>query len=189
MSRLFHRHRRLLIGGAAAVVLLVGAAAVAGLVSRGGGSNGGSSSSGDAIEALLATIGAGASVGAAKEDLGSSSAGTAHTAPASSSDVASDLGQLEAGRSLVRTGEMTVIVGKGGVPRAAARVIALTAGYGGYVLTSQVSSSQGASQAYAEITVRVPAVVYDAAIQVSTRWVACRACRRAPPTSPLEPSI
>jgi hypothetical protein len=165
MSRLFHRHRRLLIGGAAAVVLLVGAAAAAGLVSRGGSSNGGSSSNVGAIAALLPTIGAGSSAAAAKEVPDSSSAETAHTTPASSSEIASDLAPLEAGRFLVRTGEMTVIVSKGAVPRAAARVVALTAGYGGYVLTSQVSSSQGASQAYAELTVRVPAAVYDATIQ------------------------
>ncbi|HUK78419.1 MAG TPA: DUF4349 domain-containing protein [Thermoleophilia bacterium] len=174
MSRLFHRHRRLLIVGGAVVVLLVGAAAAAGLVSRGSGSSGGSSAGSGMVAALPATIGSDASNGAtrmapASSDAGaapaSSGAGTAHTTPASSSDIASDLAPLQAGRFLVRTGEMTVIVSKGAVPRAAARVVALTSGYGGYVLTSQVSSSQGASQPYAEITVRVPAGVYDAAIQ------------------------
>jgi hypothetical protein len=167
MSRLFHRHRRLLIVGGAVVVLLVGTAAAAGLVSRGSGSSsgGGFATSGGAIAALPATIGSDASNGATKMAPASSSAGSASTTPSSSSDIASDLAPLQAGRFLVRTGEMTVIVSKGAVPRAAARVVALTAGYGGYVLTSQVSSSQGASQPYAELTVRVPAAAYDAAIQ------------------------
>jgi hypothetical protein len=72
---------------------------------------------------------------------------------------------LDARRFLVRTGEMSLTVGKGGVPQAAARVVGLTAGYGGYVLTSQVSTADSSSPPFADITVRVPASAYDVAIQ------------------------
>ena len=165
MSRLFHRHRRLLIVGGAAAALLVGAAAVAGLAARGSGSSGSSSSGGGAVVPLPATNDSNAASGAVKAAAPAySGSSAAQTTPASLPGVASDLAPLQAGRSLVRTGEMTVIVAKGGVPRAAARVVALTTGYGGYVLTSQVSSAQAGSQAYAELAVRIPASSYDAAI-------------------------
>ena len=79
--------------------------------------------------------------------------------------IASDVSPFDAQRFLVRTGDMSLTVGKGGVPQAAARVVALTSGFGGYVLTSQVSSADGSSAPYAALSVRVPAAVYDTAIR------------------------
>ena len=60
---------------------------------------------------------------------------------------------------------MSLTVAKGGVPEAAARIVGLTTGYGGYVLTSQVSTTDSSSPPFADITVRVPARQYDLAIQ------------------------
>ena len=42
---------------------------------------------------------------------------------------------------LQRTGDMRIRVEEGDVPSAASRVVALTTGYGGYVVASQVSTS------------------------------------------------
>ena len=71
---------------------------------------------------------------------------------------------LDPGRFLVRTGDLTVYVGKGDVPGAAAQVTSLTSGFGGYVLNSQMSTSVDDQKPYAAITVRVPARSYEAAI-------------------------
>ena len=72
---------------------------------------------------------------------------------------------LDPQRYLVRTGDMGVIVAKGQVPEAAARVVALTTGYGGYVLSSQLSTAADGGRPFADITVRVPARLYDQAIR------------------------
>jgi len=163
MSRLVHRHRRLLIVGAASAVLLVAAAAAAGLVSRGGGSGGGSASGSSAV-ALPATLGSGSAGGAAGKAPATADGQTPAT-PGAPSGIASDVSPLDTQRFLVRTGDMSLTVGKGGVPQAAARVVALTSGFGGYVLTSQVSSADGSSAPFAALSVRVPAPVYDTALR------------------------
>ena len=85
--------------------------------------------------------------------------------PTPAPQIASDVGALDPQRFLVRTGEMTVTVARGKLPEAAARIVGLTTGYGGYVLTSQISTPDSSAAPYADITVRVPANVYDAAIQ------------------------
>ena len=91
---------------------------------------------------------------------------SAGTAPAANSNtIASDVSPFNPQRFLVRTGDMSVIVAKGGVPQAAARVVSLTSAFGGYVLNSQVSSADASSPPFADITVRVPARLYDVAIQ------------------------
>ncbi len=165
MSRILH-HRRLLIAGAVAAALLVSAAVVARLPSTG---SSGSSASGSSMAALPAGS---ALQGNAPTPGGDSSISTANgstggegAVPAPSSQIASDVSPLDARRFLVRTGEMSLTVGKGGVPQAAARVVGLTTGYGGYVLTSQVSTADSSSPPFADITVRVPATSYDVAIQ------------------------
>ena len=108
--------------------------------------------------------------------------GAALATPASTTGIASDVSPLDARRFLVRTGDMSLTVAKGGVPEAAARVVGLTTGYGGYVLTSQVSTADASSPPFADITVRVPADVYDWRSSASARSAACRACRPAPTT-------
>jgi hypothetical protein len=85
-------------------------------------------------------------------------------APSSTSQVSADTPAYDPRRFLVRTGDMSVIVAKGGVPEAAAHVTSLTAGYGGYVLTSQVSTGANGARPFADITVRIPARSYDQAI-------------------------
>jgi hypothetical protein len=170
MSRIL-RHRRLVIAGATAAALLVSAAAVALLSST---RSSGSSSSGSSIAALppggavqgkSPTLGDTSSNGVAYGQPGVEGAGVAAATPTPSSQIASDVSPLDAQRFLVRTGEMSLTVGKGGVPQAAARVVGLTTGYGGYVLTSQVSTTDSSSPPFADITVRVPASMYDVAIQ------------------------
>ncbi len=173
MSRLL-RHRRLLFAGATAAALLLSAAAVALLTSTRppspGGSSGGApiaisapgSSTQDKSVSLGRAVSSGPISGAPSTTEG---AGVAAATPAPSGQIESDVSPLDAGRFLVRTGEMSLTVAKGGVPEAAARVIGLTTGYGGYVLTSQVSTTDGSSPPFADITVRVPATAYDAAIQ------------------------
>lgn len=161
-------HRRILIVAIVAAALLA-AAAVDRLVVAGssGPSNGpaagitlspdsgssGSSSTSSAHTGTFAPASTGAAAGAAEP------AGAA----ASSSALLSDLAASEH-RFLVRTGSMSLLVARGDVPQAAARVVAFTTGYGGYVLDSQVSAASGRSNAYATVTVRVPANAYDAAI-------------------------
>jgi hypothetical protein len=171
MSRIMD-HRRLVIVGAAAALLLVSAAAVAVLASRGSSSSG--SSSGPAASALLQpgsdTLGkTGPSLGgstnsvAGEAGVAHSVAGVATAAPAP--QIASDVSPLDPQRFLVRTGEMSMTVAPGKVPEAAARIVGLTSGYGGYVLTSQVSTTDSTAAPFADLTVRVPANAYDAAIQ------------------------
>lgn len=169
MSRLL-RHRRLLIAGAAA--LLLSAAAVGLLVSThsiGRPSNGATSAAPqplglpDKAAAPGHSASSGATLGPTSANEG---AGVAATTPASAiTQIASDVSALDARRFLVRTGEMSVTVAKGGVAEAAARIVGLTTGYGGYVLTSQVSTADSSSPPFADITVRVPARTYNVAIQ------------------------
>ena len=162
MSRLLH-HRRLLIAGATAAALLLSAAAVARLSST--RTTGSSSSGASSGASLTAPVPGGPALGKSVS-LGDEVAGGAALAtPAPTTGIASDVSPLDARRFLVRTGEMSLTVARGGVPEAAARVVGLTTGYGGYVLTSQVSSSDSSSPPFADITVRVPAAVYDVAIQ------------------------
>lgn len=180
MSRIL-RHRRFII--AMAAVLLVSAATAAVLAERsslGGGSSGGSSRStsgssqpgmagglpqhgsdtvGKTVSGLAGTF----SNSSASYAAAGSVAGAEVATPAP--QIASDVGALDPQRFLVRTGEMTVTVARGKLPEAAARIVGLTTGYGGYVLTSQISTSDSSAAPYADITVRVPANVYNAAIR------------------------
>ena len=172
MSRIMD-HRRLVIVGAAAALLLVSAAAVAVLASRGSSSSG--SSSGSAATSGLLQPGSdtlgktgpslGGSTNSVTGEVGvaHSVAGVATAAPAP--QIASDVSPLDPQRFLVRTGEMSMTVAPGKVPEAAARIVGLTSGYGGYVLTSQVSTTDSTAAPFADLTVRVPASAYDAAIQ------------------------
>ena len=166
MSRIF-RHRRLVIAGAAAAALLAAAAAFALVASR--GSSGGSSGSASVAAAPPSTrsLQAGATNDGASSSVNSTAGGSAWegTAAPRSNPISSDVSPLDPQRFLVRTGEMSVTVAKGGVPQAAAQVVALTSAYGGYVLNSQVSSAAGSSPPFADITVRVPARLYDVAIR------------------------
>ena len=170
MSRIMD-HRRLVI--VAAAVLLVSAASAAGLALRGPGAGGGSSGS-SATSGLpqpgsdtVGKTGPGtegsSSAGAMLGNSTSSVAGVATAAPAP--QIASDVSPLDPQRFLVRTGEMSMTVAPGKVPEAAARIVGLTSGYGGYVLTSQVSTADSTAAPFADITVRVPASAYDVAIQ------------------------
>lgn len=162
MPRLLH-HRRLLIAGATAAALLLSAAAVARLSST---RTTGSSSSGTSSGAsLTAPVPGGPALGKPVSLGDEVASGAALATPAPTSGIASDVSPLDARRFLVRTGDMSLTVAKGGVPEAAARVVGLTTGYGGYVLTSQVSTADASSPPFADITVRVPADVYDVAIQ------------------------
>jgi hypothetical protein len=145
------RHRRLVKAGATAAVLLVSAAAIAVLASRGSMSRSQSSGSSASLP----------SHGEARAALGGAGVAVATPAP----QIASDVSPLDPQRFLVRTGEMSMTVARGGVPEAAARIVGLTAGYGGYVLTSQISTADSTAPPFADITVRVPAHTYDAAIQ------------------------
>ena len=149
MSRIL-RHRRFLI--VAAAVLLVSATAAAMLASRGSTSSGSSSGPAGAMDSVSGKAGVAHSV-----------ASVAAAVPAP--QVASDVSPLDPQRFLVRTGEMSMTVAPGKVAEAAARIVGLTSGYGGYVLTSQVSSTDGTAAPFADITVRVPASAYDTAIQ------------------------
>jgi Domain of unknown function (DUF4349) len=170
MSRIMD-HRRLVI--VAAAVLLVSAATAAGLALRGPGSSG--SSSGSSATSGLPQPGSdtqgktepglGGSTNSASGEAGvaHSVAGVATAAPAP--QIASDVSPLDPQRFLVRTGEMSMTVAPGKVPEAAARIVGLTSGYGGYVLTSQVSTTDSTAAPFADLTVRVPASAYDAAIQ------------------------
>jgi hypothetical protein len=158
MSRLLH-HRRLLIAGATAAALLLSAAAVARLSST---RTTGSSPSG---ASLAAPAPGGPAQGKSVSPGDEVATGAALATPAPTTGIASDVSPLDARRFLVRTGDMSLTVAKGGVPEAAARVVGLTTGYGGYVLTSQVSSSDSSAPPFADITVRVPADAYDVAIQ------------------------
>lgn len=180
MSRIMD-HRRFVI--VAAVVLLVSAATAAGLALRGPGSSGGSSGSsaasgvaqpgsdtvGKTGPGMGSSSSAGAVLGGSTNSL-AGEAGVAHSVAnvataAPAPQIASDVSPLDPQRFLVRTGEMSMTVAPGKVPEAAARIVALTSGYGGYVLTSQVSTTDGTAAPFADITVRVPASAYDTAIQ------------------------
>ena len=169
MSRLL-RHRRLLISGAAAALLLSAAAVAHLAATRSGESSSSASRTAAALpgpaEGQPAALGDNAAnIAASAGQSTAKGAGVALATPAPSSPIASDVGPLDAQRFLVRTGEMSLTVAKGGVPEAAARVVGLTTGYGGYELTSQVSTTDSSSPPFADITVRVPAASYDAAIQ------------------------
>lgn len=158
------RHRRSVVAGviAAALVLVAGGAL---FLARGGSGASSGSSSVDSARTSEGVLQPGGAGGAAKSASGSYAAGAALATPAPSPSIESDISPLDAHRFLVRTGEMTLVVAKGDVPQAAARIVALTSGYGGYVLTSQVSGAQGASAPFADLTIRVPAAQYDPAIQ------------------------
>jgi hypothetical protein len=180
MSRIMD-HRRLII--VAAAVLLVSAASAAGLALRGPGASGGSSRSSatsglpqpgsDAVgktgpgmagsSSASSLLGGATSSLAGETGVAHSVAGVATAPPAPV--IASDVTPLDPQRFLVRTGEMSMTVAPGKVPEAAARIVGLTSGYGGYVLTSQVSTTDSTAAPFADITVRVPASAYDAAIQ------------------------
>jgi Ca-activated chloride channel homolog len=158
------RHRRLVVAGAIAAALVL--VAVAALRLAPGGSSGSSgASSSNAPAGSTGGERLPAAGGAAKSASGSYSDGVALATPATSAPIASDIAPLDLHRFLVRTGEMTLVVATGDVPQAAARIVALTSGYGGYVLTSQVSGAEGASAPFADITIRVPAGLYDVAIR------------------------
>jgi hypothetical protein len=173
MSRIMDHRRLVIVGAAAAALLLVSAAAVAVLASRGSNSSG--SSSGSAATSGLLQPGSdtlgktgpgqGGSTNSVTGEVGvaHSVAGVATVAPAP--QIASDVSPLDPQRFLVRTGEMSMTVAPGKVPEAAARIVGLTSGYGGYVLTSQVSTTDSTAAPFADLTVRVPASAYDAAIQ------------------------
>lgn len=178
MSRLL-RHRRFAI--AIAAVLLISAATAAVLAERsslGGSSNsvssGGTSGSNQPTVAGVLQQGSD-TVGTTGSSLGRAVSGSSVAYSASNSvagevatpapQIESDVGALAPQRFLVRTGEMTVTVARGKVPEAAARIVGLTTGYGGYVLTSQISTADSSAPPYADITVRIPANAYDAAIQ------------------------
>ncbi len=158
------RHRRFVIAGAVAAALVLVAAAALYLSQSGLSGSSGSSTVG-LPENSTGTVRGAAAGGAAGSASGAYAAGAAIATPATSPPIASDVSPLDAHRFLVRTGEMSLIVAKGGVPQAAAHIVALTSGYGGYVLTSQVSGADGASAPFADLTVRVPAAQYDLAIQ------------------------
>ncbi len=166
MSRLL-RHRRLLIAGATAAALLLSAAAVARLGSTGSTAGPSSGTMRAAAEPGQSHAGSASLGGVMSNGTYGGAAGVpaAATAPTPASEIASDISPLDARRFLVRTGEMSLTVAKGGVPEAAARIVGLTTGYGGYVLTSQVSTTDSSSPPFADITVRVPARQYDLAIQ------------------------
>lgn len=170
-------HRRLTIVGVAAAVLLVGAAGVTVLVSRDSGSSGSPGSSSTAVmpgpgsDTVGKTgPGLGGSSSGSYANSGTGETGVSHgvasvATAAPAPQIASDVSPLDPQRFLVRTGEMSLTVARGGVPEAAARIVGLTSGYGGYVLTSQVSTTDSSSPPFADVTVRVPASAYDAAIQ------------------------
>jgi hypothetical protein len=160
MPFLLH-HRRFVVAGVIVAALVLVAAAALRLAP--GGSSGSSSSG--APGSSTGSQRSAAAGGAAKSAFGADAAGVAIATPATSPPIAGDVSPLDAHRFLVRTGEMTLIVANGDVPQAAARIVALTSGYGGYVLTSQVSGAEGASAPFADITIRVPAAQYDVAIQ------------------------
>lgn len=71
---------------------------------------------------------------------------------------------LDPARYLVRTGDMTVVVDKGGVPEAAGRVGSIAAGYNGYVTNSQITVPRDGQRPFATVTVKVPSRNYDQAI-------------------------
>ena len=130
------------------------------------GSNGSNSSGGSASFSpggASAIVRSPVTNGAAKSSFSADATGTATTSPSSS--IAGDVSPLDAHRFLVRTGEMSLLVAKGDVPQAAARIVGLTTGYGGYVLTSQVSGADDKAAPFADVTVRVPAAQYDLAIE------------------------
>ena len=154
------RHRRFVVAGAIVAALVLVAAALRLAPSGSSGSSSGSSPGSSTGSLRPAAAG-----GTAASAFGGDAAGVAIATPATSPPIASDISPLDAHRFLVRTGEMTLIVTNGDVPQAAARIVALTSGYGGYVLTSQVSGAEGASAPYADITIRVPAAQYDLAIE------------------------
>ncbi len=171
MSRIMD-HRRFVI--VAAALLLISAATAAGLALRGSSSSGGVSF-GSAATSGLAQTGSD-TVGKSGPGMGGSSDSAAGEAGVSRSvasvavatpapQVESDVSPLDPQRFLVRTGEMSMTVAPGEVPQAAARIDGLTSGYNGYVLTSQVSSTDGTAAPFADITVRIPASAYDVAIQ------------------------
>lgn len=174
MSRIL-RHRRFVI--AVVAVLLVSAATAAVLAERGswgGSSNGPSSSARSNLAGSLSqhgsdTVGGTTSLGSAASGSSASfaapSTGAGVEVATPAPQVASDVGALDPQRFLVRTGEMTLTVARGKVSEAAARIVGLTAGYGGYVLTSQISTTDSTAAPYADITVRVPANAYDDAIR------------------------
>ncbi len=83
----------------------------------------------------------------------------------------------QAGRYLVRTGTLDLVVAKGQVAQTAGRVAGITQGFGGYVVSSEVSSGGSvvplqttppvplpSGGPYAVATVRIPAASYDQAI-------------------------
>ena len=167
-------HRRILVVATVAAALLVAAVAdrlvVAGTSGSSSGAGaparssiGGSSSGGSGGSAsLYLPVAHGADSTTAGSGAGDATA--AEPAPAAtSSALLSDLA-ASAHRYLVRTGSMSLLVPRGQVPQAAAHVVAVTTGYGGYVLDSQVSAASGDSDAYATVTVRIPASAYDGAI-------------------------
>jgi hypothetical protein len=102
--------------------------------------------------------------------------GQANAVPGFTTAVAS-----QAGRYLVRTGTLDLEVAKGQVAQAAGRVTAITQGLGGYVVSSQFSSSGSTvvvpatplplppEGPYAVATVRIPAASYDQAIASFSR--------------------
>ena len=100
--------------------------------------------------------------------VGDTSTSMPETAAGGDASAPSELGYgpsvLDPARYLVRTGDMTVVVDKGGVPEAAGRVSSIAAGFNGYVTNSQITIPQDGQRPYATITVKVPSRNYDQAI-------------------------
>ena len=96
----------------------------------------------------------------------------------------------QAGRYLVRTGTLDLEVAKGAVPAAASRVAAITQSFGGYVVSSQYSSSGStvvvpatpvplpSGGPYAEATVRIRPLPTT---RPSPASVASARCKTSPP--------
>jgi Ca-activated chloride channel family protein len=159
------RHRRFVVAGAIAAALVLVAVAALRLAPSGSSDSNGSNGSSGSVGGAPASLGSTAASGVAKSSFGADGVGGAIATPTPASSIASDISPLDAHRFLVRTGEMSLIVARGGVPQAAARIVGLTTGYGGYVLTSQVSGTDGTSAPFADVTVRVPAGQYDLAVE------------------------
>jgi len=176
MKAILH-DRRFLVACAAVAALLAAAAAFAVLSDQSArrGSSAVSSSGGTRVTYGPATTvgtaeGALAAVPAPAGKVASGDAGGSGSSSSSSSSGDSQLNAdlpstLDAQRFLVRTGDMSVVVAHGDVAEVAAHVIALTQGFGGYVLSSQVSTTDAGQRPFADITVRVPARLYDQAIR------------------------
>jgi hypothetical protein len=162
MRRVFTK-KRMLITAACLAGLVVALAAVGALRQSAtqrtvpGGSTAGGMSAAPALPAPATRSGAG---------------GTTSSVP--SFTAATD---SQAGRYLVRTGTLDLTVAKGDVPATAARVSSLAAGLGGYVVSSELSTSGSplpyASSAplipagggpYADVVVAVPAASFSRAV-------------------------